>query len=108
MSRQYTAFTKEFKLEALRLAKQPNICIAKLARDLGIRRNMIYKWRIQLETKQDKAFKRTATDDRTAHHKATHAELLKQNKQLQKELDLSRMENEILKKAKAYFETQKS
>jgi len=108
MSRQYTAFTKEFKLETLRLAKQPNISIAKLARDLGIRRNMIYKWRSQLETKKDNAFKRTATDAGTAHHKATHAELLKHNKQLQKELELSRMENEILKKAKAYFETQKS
>ena len=109
MNRQYTAFTKEFKLETLRLAKQPNTCIAKLARDLGIRRNMIYKWRVQLETKQDKAFKRTAVNEQVSHHKATHAELLKQNKQLQKQLDLSRMEeNEILKKAKAYFETQKS
>lgn len=108
MSRQYTAFTKEFKLEALRLAEQPNTCIAHLARDLGIRRNMIYKWREQLESKQGKAFKRTATDTRTAHHKATHAELLKHNKTLQKELELSRMEVDILKKAKAYFEAEKS
>jgi len=42
MSRQYTAFTKEFKLEGLRLAAQPNTYIAHLARGLGIRRNMIY------------------------------------------------------------------
>ena len=108
MNRQYTAFTKEFKLETLRLAKQPNTCIAQLARDLGIRRNMIYKWREQVDMKQDGAFKRTATDNRTEHHKATHAELLKQNKQLQKELELSRMEVDILKKAKAYFEDKKN
>lgn len=108
MNRQYTAFTKEFKLETLRLAEQPNICIAQLARDLGLRRNMIYKWREQVQTKQDKAFKRTATDSRTKHHKATHAELLIQNKKLQKELELSQMEVEILKKAKAYFKEQKS
>ncbi len=108
MSRQYTAFTKEFKLEALRLANQPNTCIAHLARNLGIRRNMIYKWREQLEIKQDKAFKRTATDNRTEHHKATHAELLKQNKQLQQDLELSRMEIDILKKAKAYFKAEKN
>ncbi len=108
MSRQYSAFTKEFKLETLRLAEQPNTCIAHLARDLGIRRNMIYKWREQLVIKQDKAFKRTALDSRTEHHKATHAELLKQNKQLQKELDLSRMEVDILKKAKAYFGAEKN
>ena len=99
MSRKNTAFTKEFKLEALRLAKQPNTCIAHLARDLGIRRNMIYKSREQLQTKQRDAFKRTATDTRTEHHKVTHAELLKHNKTLQKELDLSRMEVDILKKA---------
>jgi len=108
MNRKYTAFTKEFKLEALRLAEQPNTCIAHLARDLGIRRNMIYKWREQLKTKQDMAFKRTATNDLTEHHKATHAELLKKNNQLQKELQLSRMEVDILKKAKAYFKAEKS
>jgi transposase-like protein len=50
-------FTKEFKLETLRLASQSNTCIAQLARDLDIRRNMIYKWRGQLNKKQDKAFK---------------------------------------------------
>ena len=108
MNRKNTVFTKEFKLEALRLAEQPNTCIARLARDLGIRRNMIYKWREQLKTKQDNAFKRTATNDLTDHHKATHAELLKKNKQLEKELEMSRMEVDILKKAKAYFKAEKS
>jgi transposase len=48
MNRQYTAFTKEFKLETLRLAEQPNTCIARLARDLGLRRSMVYKWREQV------------------------------------------------------------
>lgn len=106
MVRQYTAYAKEFKLEALRLASQPSICIAQLARDLDIRRNMIYKWRDQLSLKQDKAFKRTATNDQTDHHKATHAELLKENKRLSKALKLAQMEAEILKKAQAYFEDQ--
>ena len=69
---------------------------------------MIYKWREQLETNQDKAFKRTAKNARTEHHKAKHAELLTQNKKLQKELEMSRMEVEILKKAKAYFEAEKT
>ncbi len=51
MTRKYTAFTKAFKLETLALANQPNTCIAQLARDLGLRRNMIYKWRIELNQK---------------------------------------------------------
>jgi transposase len=43
--------------------------------ELGIRRNLIYKWREQLNTKQDKAFKRTANNTDTPYHKATHSEL---------------------------------
>jgi transposase len=101
-------FTKAFKLETLQLANQPNTCIAQLARDLGIRRNMIYKWREQLSLKQDKAFKRTADNTDTPHHKATHSQLLKKNKQLEKDLKLAQMEVEILKKAQAFFKGQNS
>ena len=73
MTRKYTAFAKQFKIQTLALANKPNTCIAKLARDLGISRNMIYKWRQQLNTKQDKAFKRTADNKSTLHHKAQEA-----------------------------------
>ena len=106
MKRKYTAFTKAFKQQTLDIASQPNTCIARLARDLGIRRNLIYKWREQLNTKQDKALKRTANNADTPYHKAAHSELLKQNKQLKKDLKLSQMEVEILKKAKAFFSSQ--
>jgi transposase len=108
MTRKYTSFTKDFKLQTLELANQPNVCIAQLARDLGLRRNMIYKWRDQLNKKQDKAFKGTANDENTNHHKATHSELLKTNKQLEKDLKLAQMEVEILKKAQAFFSSQNS
>jgi hypothetical protein len=46
-------------------------------------------------TKQDKAFKRTTNNANTPYHKATHSELLKQNKQLKKDLKLSQIEVEI-------------
>jgi transposase len=107
MNRKYTAFTKEFKLETLHLASQPDTVIAHLARDLGIRRNMIYKWRQQLSSKDEKAFKRTATNENTEHRQLTVSELIKDNNRLQKELQLAAMENEILKKAQAYFEEEK-
>ena len=35
MNRKYTAFTKEFKLETIRLASQPDTVIAHLACDLS-------------------------------------------------------------------------
>ena len=63
MKRKYTAFTKAFKQQTLDIASQPNTCIARLARDLGIRRNLIYKWREQLNTKQDS--KRVVKGDAT-------------------------------------------
>lgn len=107
MNRKHTAFTKEFKLETIRLASQPGTVIAHLARDLGIRRNMIYKWRRHLDSKQSKAFKRTAENENSEHRQFTVSELIKENNRLQKELKLAAMENEILKKAQAYFENEK-
>ncbi len=38
-------FSKEFKLQALRLLEQDNKTGAELARELGVRRNQLYKWR---------------------------------------------------------------
>jgi uncharacterized protein YbbK (DUF523 family) len=51
-----------------------------------------------LNKKQDKAFKRTANNTSTPHHKVTHSELLKANKQLTKDLKLAQMEVAILKR----------
>ena len=59
-----------------------------------------------MNTKQDKAFKRTADNSNTKHHKATHSELLKENKLLVKDLKLAQMEVKILKKAQAFFKGQ--
>ncbi|NYT27313.1 MAG: transposase [Candidatus Thiodubiliella endoseptemdiera] len=85
MTRKYTAFTKAFKLETLALANQPNTCIAQLARDLGLRRNMIYKWRIELNQKQDKAFKRTADTANTSTSQSNTFGVIKaKKKQLEK------------------------
>ena len=37
-------YTKEFKLEAVRLLESSDKPGADIARELGIRRNMLYKW----------------------------------------------------------------
>lgn len=44
-------FTKEFKLEAVRLLEHGDKPASDLARELGIRRNQLYKWAEQLQTK---------------------------------------------------------
>jgi transposase len=44
------SFTKEFKLEAVRLLERGNKSAADLARELGIKRNQLYKWQEQLRS----------------------------------------------------------
>ena len=91
--RNYRKFSPEFKREAVRLAEQSDGPVTQVARELGVRVNQIYKWRQQIKEKQDDAFPgsgRRATEE---------DELIK----LRREVERLRMENEILKKAKAYF-----
>ena len=101
-------FTKEFKLETLKLAETTDLSIAQFARNLGIRRNLIYKWRKQMTKKKDKAFKNSASKNDVNRTVDSKSELLAENKRLKKELRLAAMENEILKKAEAYFKSEKT
>ena len=54
--RPYRRFSKEFKLEAVRLAEESDQPVTQVARELGIRVNQIYKWRKELNAKQGDAF----------------------------------------------------
>lgn len=50
-------FSLEFKIEAVRLLEQGDKKASDLARDLGVPRNKLYKWREELQTKEpDAAF----------------------------------------------------
>jgi transposase len=52
-----TTYTKEFKLEAIRLLEAGDKPGTQIARELGLRRNMLYKRQDQLSTKGEDAFK---------------------------------------------------
>jgi transposase len=52
----YKTYTKEFKLEAIRLISLSDKPSAEIAAKLGIRHNMLFKWKEQLESKDDAAF----------------------------------------------------
>lgn len=86
-------FTREFKLEAVRLLESGHKPAADLARELGVRRNQLYKWQAQLQSKGSEAFpgsgRRTQQADEIAR--------------LQRELERVTEERDILKKAAAYF-----
>ena len=53
--RAYKIYTKEFKVEAIRLAEESDQPMTQVARKLGLPVNQIYKWPKQLEEKHGSA-----------------------------------------------------
>ena len=88
-------FNPEFKREAVRLLEQGDKESAQLARELGVRRNQLYKWQKEIQQYGEHAF--PGHGKRPRHQATDETAVLKaENKQL-------REENEILKKAALYF-----
>ena len=90
----YQTFTKEFKLEALRLMEESDRPTSEVAMELGIRRNQLYKWKDQMATKGD-----VSTVKIGRPRKENQAEATK----LRQEVKRLKEENEILKKAAVFF-----
>jgi transposase len=84
-------FSKEYKVEALRLMEQRGGRAA--AESLGIDISLLYQWKKKLESEGSEAFR--GNGNRTA--------LEEENRQLRFENKRLREEAEILKKASAYF-----
>jgi len=103
MSRKkYQRYTREFKLEAVRLAEASDKPVTQVARELGLRVNQIYKWKQQLEEKQDDVF--SGKRGRKAKDNDKDAEI----RRLKKALADSQEENEFLKKTAVFFAKQQS
>ena len=89
----YKRFSKEFKIEAVRLAEESDKPVTQIARELGLRQNQIYKWKKQLEAQGETAFPGTGKIADSDPEKT----------RLRQELALAKEEIDILKKAAAYF-----
>ncbi len=94
--RKRIAFTREFKLEAIRLLEEGKKPAADLARELGIRRNQLYKWKEQKDKRGDSVF---PGHGRRAGTSSESEEIIR----LKRELAKAKEETEILKKAAAFF-----
>jgi transposase len=86
-------FSREFKLEAVRLVKDRGVSVAQAARDLDVHENVLRKWMRELAGDARYAFPGKGV------MKPEQAEL----ERLKKENAKLRMERDILKKAAAYF-----
>ncbi len=87
-------FSKAFKIEAVRLMERGDTSPTVLARELRVRRNQLYKWQHQLRRKGEQAFAGPGPRSRA---QLTDVEAL------QRRVAELEEENEILKKAQAYF-----
>lgn len=87
-------YTRAFKTEAVKLLESGEQTAEQLARELGVRRNSLYKWQKELELMGDQAFSNKPGPKPPAD--AELARLKAENERLQEEV-------EILKKAAAYF-----
>lgn len=88
----YKTYSREFKLEAIRLSAAGDKPATQVARELGIRVNQLGKWKAQLEREASAgapAKRGRPADDEVAR-------LRRENLRLKEEIDL-------LKKAAIYF-----
>lgn len=86
-------YTKEFREQSVRLTETSEKSIAQLAKELGVGISTLAKWKSKLLT--DSKRKARATSNLTE----AEMEVIR----LKRELQRSREEVEILKKAMAYF-----
>ena len=93
MARQRRNYTREFKLEAVKLVTHKGYSVAEAARSLGIGESLLRSWKQAFEKEGDQAFpghgNLPAIEVELRHLRAD-------NKRLQ-------MERDILKKAAAFF-----
>jgi len=95
-------FSKAFKLSAVKLLQAGQKPATQLALELGIRRNLLYKWAETLAEHQGNS--ETAFNG-PGHNKLgkQHHPLQAENTRLKRELKRITQERDILKKAEAYF-----
>jgi transposase len=86
-------FSREFKIEAVKLASQEGVSVAHVARDLGIVETVLRRWRQQYAEKGEHAF------GGSGHIAPKDEELV----QLKRELARVKRERDFLKSAAVFF-----
>jgi len=86
-------FTREFKLEAVKLVTDRGVTIAQASRDLDVNGTVLRRWVKAFDADQQQAF------PGHGQQKADQAEITR----LRREVAKLKAERDILKKAAAYF-----
>src|ERR1700741_343008 len=97
MSEKRRQFSREFKVEAVRLASQGEKPLEQVARDLGVRSDTLRSWKKQAEGRAGLTWE----DVFPGNGKLTSKD--EEIRALRRELELVKQERDFLKKAAAYF-----
>ncbi len=87
------SFTREFKLEAVRLVRERGVTMAQAARDLDLHPNVLRNWVKDFEADPEQSF------PGQGRMKPEQLEI----ERLRREVSKLKAERDILKKAAAYF-----
>ena len=111
--RHYDRYTLDFKLQAVKLANHPEVKAIHIAESLGIHVVMLYRWQMEHRRGELRANKHMKAKPpspkrriRTTSESTTEDELAKAKKrikQLEKALEQSREDLDLLKKAQRFF-----
>jgi len=93
MTQKRKQFSKQFKIDAVKLVNEQGYRVSEAARNLGIHHSSLRRWKKQFETSGNQAFPGKG-------HMSPEKEELDR---LRNEVKKLRMEREILKKAAAFF-----
>ena len=93
MTQRRKHYSKQFKIDAVKLVTEQDFNVSEAARNLGIHHSSLRRWKRELESDGNQAFPGKGN---LSAEKQELDRLRKENKRL-------RMEREILKKATAFF-----
>jgi transposase len=93
MGKQQKTYMREFKVEAVQLAKRSSKSMSQVAQELGISGSALHYWCKQLVEQVEQAFLGSA------HQGAQEEEV----RRLKRELEVTRQERNILKKGVSIF-----
>jgi len=93
MAKKRKLYSKQFKLDAVKLVTEQDYKISEAARNLDINHNTLRRWKRQLESDKSEAF--------PGNGKMTSEK--EELQRLRKEVAKLRMERDILKKAAVFF-----
>ena len=93
MAKHLRTYTKEFKQEAVRLVESSGKSMSQVARDLGISDSTLYNWCQKNSQLGEQAF------PGSVHQRGLEEE----NRRLRRELEVTKQERDILKKAVNIF-----